>query len=482
VKLPAATFGRTYADYDAKAGLQIGDVDGDSLTYSLVGAPSWLSINSAGVISGTAPALGATGAPAAGDLLTFKVKAADAALSTEQTVTLNIYNNPQITSIARANKSGVDSSGNTNTTGDVAFAIDFNKTDVLNATADDFTVTFTSTTGSVVTLTHTTDFTLEQGANASQYTLKVLAAKVATFADGTLTVSAVGGNIADSATNAVSSTMPTGTSNQSYVIDHVNQAPTFANTTATATAINENSAINTVVFTAQATDPDLTAPNKTLMYELGGTDGGKFSIDETSGAVTLTSPNTYDYETQSSYSFTVTAVDGGAGYLRATQTVSLAVNNVNEAPAVTSTAIADVVAVTGTAYTVSSPLYLDGTSALISSYFTDPDATSNFNTLTYSLDTGAPAWLQIDQTTGKLYGTAPAAAAQDLAVTVKATDGLNTVNKSFKVIWCLCPHSRHTGTGQCLQPCQISAVDFTENNLVLAPGKSESRTTWVPRD
>ncbi|MDO6806341.1 cadherin repeat domain-containing protein, partial [Wenyingzhuangia sp. 1_MG-2023] len=62
-----------------------------------------------------------------------------------------------------------------------------------------------------------------------------------------------------------------------------------------------------------------------------------FTIDINTGQVTLKADA--DYETKSSYSFTVTATDGAGNHTD--QTVTLVVNNLDEvAPTITSGAIA----------------------------------------------------------------------------------------------------------------------------------------------
>ncbi|MGA9046140.1 cadherin repeat domain-containing protein, partial [Sulfuricurvum sp.] len=101
-------------------------------------------------------------------------------------------------------------------------------------------------------------------------------------------------------------------------INNVNEAPVITSA-ATATAIDENSGAGQVVYTAIATDEDTA---DTITYSLGGTDAGLFSINGTTGAVTLTAdPN---FETKSSYSFNVIATDNGTGALSDTQAVTLA--------------------------------------------------------------------------------------------------------------------------------------------------------------
>ncbi|MGB1091482.1 MAG: Ig-like domain-containing protein, partial [Oceanobacter sp.] len=99
-------------------------------------------------------------------------------------------------------------------------------------------------------------------------------------------------------------------------------APVFTSGT-TATAVDENGPA-TVVYTATSDDASVT-------YSLSGTDAAAFSIAD--GVVTFN--GNADYETQSSYSFTVTATDAAGN--SSTQTVTMAVNDLDDtAPVFTS--------------------------------------------------------------------------------------------------------------------------------------------------
>ena len=102
-------------------------------------------------------------------------------------------------------------------------------------------------------------------------------------------------------------------------------APNFTSGT-TANAIVENSGENQVVFTAAATDTvDFT--DEKVTYALGSdVDTSVFAINETTGAVTLI--ENPDFETTPSYTFEVVATDATGN--TSTQTVTLAVTNVNE--------------------------------------------------------------------------------------------------------------------------------------------------------
>ncbi|PUE06853.1 hypothetical protein B9Z51_13055 [Limnohabitans sp. T6-5] len=107
-------------------------------------------------------------------------------------------------------------------------------------------------------------------------------------------------------------------------------APTITSA-ATATAINETIAANTLVYTAAATDTDFNSPAMatSVSYSLKAATGDvtKFSINSSTGAVTLTeSP---DFEVQPGYAFTVVATDAAGNFSE--KAVTLAVNNLNEA-------------------------------------------------------------------------------------------------------------------------------------------------------
>jgi len=81
-------------------------------------------------------------------------------------------------------------------------------------------------------------------------------------------------------------------------------------------------------ITLTATDPDGTAPNKTLTYSLSGSDAGAFNIDGTSGEVTLNA--SANYEAKSSYAINVIATDAGAGTLGDTKAVTINVTEPNK--------------------------------------------------------------------------------------------------------------------------------------------------------
>jgi len=103
-------------------------------------------------------------------------------------------------------------------------------------------------------------------------------------------------------------------------------APTITSE-ATATAIDENVGTSQVVYTATSTDVADTATGSTV-YSLKAATGdvADFSINSSTGAVTLTGDP--DFETKPSYSFTVVATDAENNSNE--QVVSLAINNLDE--------------------------------------------------------------------------------------------------------------------------------------------------------
>ena len=149
-----------------------------------------------------------------------------------------------------------------------------------------------------------------------------------------------------------------------FSITNVNEAPTISSSSF---SIAEGS---TAIGTIAASDPDASS---TLSYTISGTDSSKFSINASSGAVAFLSPPNFESPTDNgldnTYNFTVTVSDGS---LSSTQSIAVAVGNVNEAP---SFSIA------------SAQSYVENSGATISVVANDPDASSS---LTYTLS-GADA-------------------------------------------------------------------------------------------
>ena len=189
-------------------------------------------------------------------------------------------------------------------------------------------------------------------------------------------------------------------------------APTITSS-GTATAIAENSGPGRVVYTATATDTDFApAAASTITYSLkaGVGDASLFSINSSTGAVTLTANP--DFETKSSYSFTVVATDAGRNSTE--KAVSLSINAVNEAPTVKANAPSSINFVPGQNATILN----------LADVFSDVDVG---DTLTYTLTSGTlPSGLNLGN--GVVSGTV-AANAVGGSVTFTASDagGLSAV-------------------------------------------------------
>jgi|GEM_PF-695359 len=113
--------------------------------------------------------------------------------------------------------------------------------------------------------------------------------------------------------------------NLTVTVSDVNELPTWSS--GTTSSIAENESVNTVNYTAVAADPDTTSPNNNITYsiKLGVDDAAFVTINETTGAVTLLA--SADFESKSSYLFTVVATDGGSPALSAEQVVTVNVLN-----------------------------------------------------------------------------------------------------------------------------------------------------------
>ena len=276
---------------------------------------------------------------------------------------LTIINLPSIN--LAVSPSSVNEDGTTNLvytftrTGATTDALTVNYTVGGTATFDtDYTQTgaasFTSTTGTVsfaansatatVTIDPTTDTTVEP-----DETVALTLASGTGYAIGT--TEAVVGIITNTDTDTDTPS---------------NQAPT--DLALSATTVNENVPVNTVIGTFSTTDPDT---GNSFVYSLiagtGDTDNTAFSIVGNQ----LQINNSPDFETKNSYSIRVKTTDQGG--LSFEKTLTIVVNNVNETPtdlALSATTVNENVAPNTVIGTFSS---------------TDPDSGNSF---TYSLVTG----------------------------------------------------------------------------------------------
>jgi VCBS repeat-containing protein len=329
-----------------------------------------------------------------------------------------------------------DLAGNT-TTKPVTLAI--NNVDEVAPTinsADTATAVNENTAANTVVYTATstdTDFNSPATATSATYSLKAATGDAAKFTinstTGAVTLTeSPNFEVKPSYAFTVVATDATGNASEKAVtlaVNNVDEVAPMITSAATATAVNENIAANTVVYTAAATDTDFNSPatanSVTYSLKAGTGDVAKFSINSASGAVTLIeSP---DFEAKPSFTFTVVAKD--AANNASEQAVSLAVTNVDEvAPnftsAATATAIAENTAANTVVYTATST-------------DTDFNSPATANSVTYSLKagTGDAAKFSINSTSGAVtliespdFETKPS-----YAFTVVATDAAGNASE-----------------------------------------------------
>ena len=370
-----------------------GDTATGATTYSLKAATGDVAAFS---INATTGAVTLTGNPnfEAKPSYAFTVVATDAANNaSEKAVTLAINNldevAPTITSAATATAIAENSgasqviySATSTDSGDVATGS--TTYSLKAATGDVGSFSINASTGAV-TLTGNPDFEAK-----GSYAFTVVATDAASNASE----------------NAVTLT-----------INNLDEVAPSITSAATAAAINENSGTSQVVYTATSTDSgDIATGSTTYSLKAATGDVAAFSINASTGAVTLT--GNPDFETKSSYSFTVVATD--AANNASEKAVALAITNLDEvAPTITSGA-------TATAINENS-----GASQVIySATSTDSGDTATGATV-YSLKAGSDAGLTINATTGAvtLTGNPNFEAKPSYAFTVVATDAANNASE-----------------------------------------------------
>jgi hypothetical protein len=199
----------------------------------------------------------------------------------------------------------------------------------------------------------------------------------------------------------------------------------IADADAAANSVAENTAVGAVVgLTVSASDADVT--NSAITYSLDDDAGGRFSIDGTTGVVTVATA--LDAETAMSHGITVraTSADGST----ATQAFTINVSDVDEF---------DVGAVTDANAAANSVAEnaANGTAVGITALASDADATSNG--IAYSLDDSAGGRFTIDSGTGVVSVANGLALDREMAashtITVRASSADGSVStQSFTVI------------------------------------------------
>uniref|UniRef100_A0A671PKS5 Protocadherin Fat 4 n=1 Tax=Sinocyclocheilus anshuiensis TaxID=1608454 RepID=A0A671PKS5_9TELE len=118
----------------------------------------------------------------------------------------------------------------------------------------------------------------------------------------------------------------TSTTQVSIILLDVNDCPPSF-TSQTTAYIQENTPVDTLVFTAQATDAD-SGPNSYVEYSLKGPFGNKFSVGNIDGGVILVGE--LDREEMANYSLTIMATDKGEPPLSSSMEVTMIVLDVND--------------------------------------------------------------------------------------------------------------------------------------------------------
>jgi hypothetical protein len=124
-----------------------------------------------------------------------------------------------------------------------------------------------------------------------------------------------------------SSTGLTDSQTLTITVANVNESPTIAPQTF---SIPENSAIGTTVGTVVASDVDA---NESFTFEIiGGNTDGAFVIDSNTGNISVANSAALNFETTPTFVLTVSVTDGGG--LSASETITINLTNVNEAPTI----------------------------------------------------------------------------------------------------------------------------------------------------
>jgi VCBS repeat-containing protein len=368
------------------------DPEGNTVTYSITGGADSalfaIDTNTGALTFNAAPDFEAPGDADTNNSYIVQVTANDGTNNTAQTITVTVTDvneAPAITSSASP-------------------SVAENTTAVL-------TVTSTDPEGNTVT------YSITGGADAALFGI-VSGTGVLTFNSAPNFESP--GDADTNNTYIVEVTANDGTNNTpqtiTVTVTDVNEGPSI--TSANTASVAENT---TAVTTVTTTDPE----TDTITYSVsGGADAALFSIDSNTGALTFNAGPNFevpgDADTDNDYVVEVSATDGTTP---ATQTITVTVTNVNEAPSVTSSA---------------TPSTVENTTSAVTVTATDPEN----DTLTYSITGGADqALFSIDTNTGVLTflsapdfeapGDAGANNVYDVQVTV--TDGSFPVAQNIAV-------------------------------------------------
>ncbi len=348
------------------------DPEGNALTYSLSGAGSELmTVSETGEVTLTGNLDFETNST-----LVMTLEVSDGTNTTTEEITINVINDDEPATIAAtlsatsfAENSAVGASiASINATDPEGSAVTY----TLSGTGSD---NFTIDTSGNITLASALDYE-----TATSYELTVVVDDGTYASTEVITVS-----VAD-----------------------VNEAPSLSATVAF-NAFQENTATGTTIATSSVTDPEAGS----ISYSLSGTGSENFSVSA-DGTVTLASA--LDYETATAYEITLTASDGDNSV---SETLTINVGDINEAPTVTTTLAAESVAedaATGT--TVATSSASDPESSSIS-YSLSGTGSDNFNVDANGNVTVASS---LDYETTTSY-----------TITLTASDGTNSTQETITI-------------------------------------------------
>jgi hypothetical protein len=200
------------------------------------------------------------------------------------------------------------------------------------------------------------------------------------------------------------------TTMQEIAINVVNDdEPAAIATSFVDSAVAESVTIGAVIGTVNATDPE----GNSVTYSLSGTGSDNFSVDA-NGNITVV--NNLDYESASAYELTLVVDDGTYA---ATETLTISVADVNEAPSLS----------TSVAFNAFQENTATGTTIATSS-ITDPEA----GAITYSLSgTGSENFAVSSDGTVTLASALDYETATAYEITLTANDGANSVSQTITV-------------------------------------------------
>ena len=177
----------------------------------------------------------------------------------------------------------------------------------------------------------------------------------------------------------------TATTNVAVVVVDANTKPSLADVSV---SLGELASVGATVTTLVATDTD----DDGLTYALMTTGTVPFALDATSGALTTT--GALDFETVTSYTRTVAVTDDGKGNLQDTATVTVTVQDEDEAPTLEFDAVLTVPENTVNEYNISDT-WVNRPSDKSKRFAATDQDTNDLGTLTYAL------WSPDDETTAR---------------------------------------------------------------------------------